>query len=338
MTTLVGGGAPPVAGNAALEEALTEELGRHFGLARRVVALQRRLAPYHASFYLEEVDLEWDSGATMSLVFKDLGSQLESARRVKPAFLYDPTREIEAYQTVLATRTLGTPICYGTSVRPDQRRFWLFLERIDGTRLRELGDFELWLMAARWLATLHAAPVASIGSRRPSALLVHDRAYLGRWLSRAVAVVGDRSGGDRQSIDWLAERYEAVLDRLASLPVSFIHGEFYPSNILIRSGADGPEVCAVDWEMAGFGPGLVDLAALVSGWSDAEAEALARSYFENIATAAYGDYSDFSTALDCCRLQLAVQWLGWSHDWAPPPEHVHNWLTTASTLAHKLGF
>jgi hypothetical protein len=32
-----------------------------------------------------------------------------------------------------------------------------------------------------------------------------------------------------------------------------------------------------------------------------------------------------------------VQWLGWSRDWTPPPEHVHNWLDTASTLGRRLG-
>jgi hypothetical protein len=46
---------------------------------------------------------------------------------------------------------------------------------------------------------------------------------------------------------------------------------------------------------------------------------------------------DFLVALDLCHLHLAVQWLGWSPRWTPPPEHTHNWLDEALRLAEKLG-
>ena len=28
-------------------------------------------------------------------------------------------------------------------------------------------------------------------------------------------------------------------------------------------------------------------------------------------------------------LLVALQWLGWSDDWTPPPEHRHDWLSEA---------
>ena len=52
-------------------------------------------------------------------------------------------------------------------------------------------------------------------------------------------------------------------ERLLALPVGFIHGELYPSNVLV--GERTGRICAVDWEMAGIGPLLLDLAALTSG-------------------------------------------------------------------------
>ena len=62
----------------------------------------------------------------------------------------------------------------------------------------------------------------------------------------------------------------------AARPRTFLHGEFYPSNVLIEDAVEGPRVRPVDWEMAGLGPGLADLAALISGrWEEAEREALA---------------------------------------------------------------
>jgi hypothetical protein len=33
---------------------------------------------------------------------------------------------------------------------------------------------------------------------------------------------------------------------------------------------------------------------------------------------------------------MAIQWLGWSPNWEPPPEHAQNWLTEACRLAKKL--
>jgi hypothetical protein len=42
------------------------------------------------------------------------------------------------------------------------------------------------------------------------------------------------------------------------------------------------------------------------------------------------------TALDWCRLHIAVQWLGWSPEWSPPPEHAWNWWEEALHLAEKM--
>jgi hypothetical protein len=90
--------------------------------------------------------------------------------------------------------------------------------------------------------------------------------------------------------------------------------------------------------MAGVGVGLMDLAALTSGkWAEDERTAIAMAYH----SAMVPDYTwatpaDFLTALDYCRLALAVQWLGWSPDWSPPPEHKQDWLREAMRLTERL--
>ncbi len=95
----------------------------------------------------------------------------------------------------------------------------------------------------------------------------------------------------------------------------------------------------IDWEMAAIGPGLIDLAALVSGgWSAADRTAVALSYRDAATTGQQmASRGEFLQALGYCRRHLAVQWLGWSPEFSPPPEHQQDWLREALELAAQLG-
>ena len=96
-------------------------------------------------------------GSVLRLLLKDLGIRNlhETARRVKPGFLYNPLREIKTYEGILGRKRLGTAHFYGAVVRPEEDLYWLFLEKISGLRLCQVRDFSTWLQAARWLARLH---------------------------------------------------------------------------------------------------------------------------------------------------------------------------------------
>jgi hypothetical protein len=330
---------PPEITTEELRSALERVLADHFGRTRAVVILKRELAPYRSSSHLEELQVSLEDGSVLDVVFKDPGRQVGTNRQVKPEFLADPQREIETYRTVLSNRRLNTPVFYGAVVDPSASKHWLFLERIPGTRLKELGDFALWQSAARWAATLHLTYAPAVADlRKREHLVKYDRAYLERWIGRARHVSGGTAAAAIQ-IETLAQSYDALIERLAVLPVTLIHGEFYPSNIVVRETPAGPSVSPVDWEMAAVGPALLDLAAITSGaWSDQKVAALARAYYDASGPAfQLSSFEEFLTALDGCRLFLAVQWLGWSKDWQPPPEHAHDWLTAAIGLAKRLG-
>lgn len=330
---------PPEITTDELKIALEGVLTVHFGRPQQIVTLTRELAPYRSSSHLEELQLSLGDGTVLDVMFKNPGRQVGTNRQVKPEFLADPQREIETYRSVLSNRRLNTPVFYGAVVDASTSRHWLFLERIPGTRLKELGEFAMWEAAARWAATLHLTYAPAVDELRNRAHLVkYDRAYLERWIGRARHVSGGTAAAARQ-IETLAQSYDALIERLAVLPVTLIHGEFYPSNIVVRHTANGPSVSPVDWEMAAVGPALLDLAAITSGgWTDRRVIALARAYYDASGPAfQLSSFDDFLTALDGCRLFLAVQWLGWSKDWQPPPEHAHDWLTSAIGLAKRLG-
>jgi hypothetical protein len=270
----------PVPETDELRATLGPLLSRHFGVPRTVLGLERRPSPYQSSYALEELEVRLDDGTTLRLLFKALGPQalLPGGRRVKPAFLSDPRREVEVYRTVLASGQMGTATCYGAVLDPAAGRYWLFLENVPGAELYRVGDLALWQQAARWLARFHS-------------------------------------------------RFAGEAERL----------EFYASNVLVQA-AEEPRVCPVDWEMAAVGPALADVAALTAGnWTPEARESVALAYLDALPAGAGPARAAFLEALDYCRLQQAVQWLGWSADWTPPREHAQDWLGEALRLAGQLG-
>jgi hypothetical protein len=277
------------------------------GLGRPVTSVTRRPYPYRTSHRIDELQVVLADGTCMDLLLKDLRrSELDpTVRRAKPAFLYDPLREVGAYG-LLAEAGLETPICH------DSGADWLLLEKVQGVELWQVGEVATWVEVARWLARFHA----HFAGRPPAGdhLLHYDTSYFRLWR--------DRAGRRHRRLAHVIAGYERVLEILSSLPVTLIHGEFHASNVLVA----GQRIAPVDWEMAGVGPGILDLAALVSGWAEHDRAAI---------VAGYGPVS--SEALDAAQLHLALQWVGWSSDWKPPPEHSRDWLAQALDAAERLG-
>lgn len=332
------------ASDAELRKALQQALDRYFGKHRAIAGVKRRRSEYGSSFALEELEVVLDDGARLPLMLKDLSrrSLLADARAVKPAFLHDPRREIDTYRAILGPADMGTAIYYGSVCDASADRHWLFVEKVAGVELYQVGEFNIWLEAARWLARLHGRYVGKTRAlARQVPLIRHNGAYYRRWMRRACSFLRDMPMPARQRRQWdrLAAGYEGAIAATRRLPATFIHGDFFASNVLVQV-TTGLRICPVDWEMAGAGPGLMDLAALISGkWSEDKRRSMALAYHE----AGFdgggfpADWKAFLTALDRCRLHLAVQCLGWSRGWSPPAAQAHDWLGEALSMAKRLG-
>jgi hypothetical protein len=269
-------------------------------LGSAVTRVERRPYPFETSHPLEELDVELADGTTLLLLRKDLGTQPGK----RPPFLHDPAREIETYRRVLVPARLGTADFYGAV---DGQ---LYIEKVDAVELWQVGELDVWQRVAHWLAQMHDALAGRVDEPH---LLRYDADFYRLWLARAQEISGD--------LEPVTRVYDSVIERLLGLPQGLIHGDFYPANILVSEA----RVCPVDWELAANGPPLLDLAALTTGWAGGEQDAI---------VAAYGDVPQ--EALDCCRLHLAVRWLGWSDDWTPPAEHAKDWRGEALELAERL--
>lgn len=332
---------------ALLHGVVERVLSDHFGAPQRIVHLQRTPFAYRSSFGLEELQVLLDDGATLTLLWKDASLHALSAagQRAKPTFLYHPQREIETYHQILGTHLPDAAIYYGALVDEEQARYWLFLEKVQGTPLYEVA-LPVWQHVARWLATMHGYFVRQPDLRALAAaghLLHYDRDFYWRWPRRAQHFLHQQAPSlpttALAQFDRLVVRYEHVIEQLLLLPQTLIHGEFYASNVLVQETTSGLRVCPVDWEMAALGPGLLDLAALVAGqWSEAEKDDLALSYFDEFTSTANQPLNKetFLSALDCCRLHIACQWLGWSGEWSAPAHQAQNWLAEALRVAERV--
>jgi aminoglycoside phosphotransferase len=253
---------------------------------------------YETSWPLEEIELERPDGSRLHVLLK----RLDGTPASKPEYAIDRAREIEAY-SLLEDRNLGTPRCYAAG------RWWLAIEKVPGVELWQRGDLGSWEAASAWAGSLHRA--FADAPPESASLLRRDECFHRMVLDRAAT----RGGAE---VERLRPAAENAIARLAQLPRTLIHGELYPSNILIADG----RVAVVDWEMAGIGAGVIDLAAIVTGWDPADRDKLVDAY----GTAARSDVA-------AARLILALQWIGWNEGWQPPAEHRRDWLAEARDAA-----
>jgi Ser/Thr protein kinase RdoA (MazF antagonist) len=325
-----------------LERALQETVAE----GRGVVEVRRRRHPYQTSFALEELDVELDDGTRLQVIFKDLAwaALAGEAQGVKPRFLHDPMREIAVYRRILAPADRGTAAYYGSVADPERGRYWLFIEKMEGRELFQVGELAFWKATARWLADLHST-LFEAGGRyaRECRLLRYDGDHCRRWAERArrFARESGRASAALSRLYGLLSRYEESIDRLLGLPISVVHGELYASNVIVAGEPRQPRVCPIDWEVAALGPALIDLAALGTGpWSGSDRDALERAYLSSLSggLAAQTERAPVAEALNLCRLHLAVQWLGWAPTaWLPPQEHRRDWLQEGLDAAGQLG-
>ena len=289
--------ASPVADVSSMADVLACALGE---TVQRVDAEPH---PYATSHLLVNVDAELADGRRIEAVVKDTRTKAPG----RPRFVHRPCREREVYRHILRGSDAPAPRLLGVAGP------YIVIERIAGSPLWEAEGDAVARTVGRALRSMVDALAGQVEARF---VLRYDGAFYRRWLRRACLV--DRA------LDRLAGVYAAATARLLREPQVLIHGELYPSNVLVGDGVpDG--VWVVDWESAAVGPAVIDLAAVVSAWPEP---------FRRALLDAYGSVDP--VALDCARLQLAVRWLGWASGWTPPREHAQDWRAEAEQVAARL--
>jgi hypothetical protein len=334
---------------ASVNEMLARVVEDQFGSARRITSWRRRKSAYSSSCQITNLQVELDGGEWHSFVLKELNptSWLPTARQVRPAFLYDSHREIHVYQNILSKLGLGTPRYLGSQIDTENHRQWLMLERARGPLLWQVGQDSHWHASARWLAAFHlrAMPFSQHeNSAACPALVDYSEEYFLEWARRAERFLSihlaDSDAETSCRLRKIFDRYDRVARFLSRLPRTLVHGEFYPSNVIIRRDGNGHRVCPIDWELAGRGSGILDLAALSFGeWSAEKKDGLIRAYRDALPPASELTLTLRETheAVEFGHLHFCMRQLGWASAWQPPDQHSRNWMEDALVLAKKLG-
>jgi len=309
-------------------------------LGERVLGIDCRESMDRSTHALERALVELPGGRRLDLVLKGTRVPHVAGGFERPRLVRDDAREGWAYRSLLDPIRFGTPRFLGV-LHAGTGRERLVLETVAGRSLAERGERRPWREAARWLGRFHEwGRARTLPAGAEDRLLRQSEALHFRWWRRALrrATAGGRTRA-AERLRAIEAAYREAVVALSSTLTGLVHGEFYPSNILVERGSGGWRVRPVDWESIGVGPLLLDLAALTTGdWDDEERAAFYEAYEAAFVGGARGDRAAETRVvcprgLAAARMVNAVQWLGWSSRWRAPSHHARDWLVEAEAAA-----
>jgi aminoglycoside/choline kinase family phosphotransferase len=308
-------------------EVLEAGLRVFLGRTVRIDAADRRDLEV-SSHPVERLRVTLDTGEQLKVVFKRLTTDV----RPEPN---GSRREVLVYRRLLAGGRFGAPAVYASVFDEARRRFWLFLEDVGYSTLKH-GNFEDWFASVRLLAELHATYLRrDVELRALDCLADHDAGYY-----RAIAA-GARwnmqLAGDRRALaryDDLMRPFHDLADELSRQPRTLVHGDIFPQNLAVQPGA---RIRPIDWESAGIGSPLLDLARLLDGWGKDKPRYL-EAYLDDLGCQAAGpvDRPSFRRAFTQCEI-ISILWnLRWSVEECRDEDNVNGLLDDMEARWHRL--
>jgi len=286
---------------------LTSVLNSHGSTNGRVTILERQPNFPAGTFPAEIVTCRLEDGRELRLFCKYSAGRSHNASGHRSGVAY----EAAVYRHILQPSKTSVPKFYGVFAGGNAGETGLILEYLDkGRRVRDTRQVAVLSQGAAWIGRFHALSEASLCGVPTSFLIRYDAEYYRGWARRTSLLAGRR----HRRFPWLAalcECFEDVVPVLLNCPLTIIHGEYYPPNILWRNGVIYP----VDWEATAIAAGEIDLAALTEGWPPGFVEQCDLEYQR--VRWPQGSPTDFERRLAVARLYLHFRWLGSETDRDP---------------------
>lgn len=173
------------------------------------------------------------------------------------------------YQEILPRLPVPTLDYYGFLEEPDSNYCWLFVEDAAGQDYSPHKS-EHRSAAGRFLGLLHASATSIDATAR-----LPDRGpqyYLDQLRAAANTILRNLdnpalTGNDIMILRKILAQYELLESRWGevkalcdNIPKTLVHGDFVAKNMYVRTSEEGVRVFPFDWEMAGWGAMIADLA------------------------------------------------------------------------------
>jgi aminoglycoside phosphotransferase (APT) family kinase protein len=290
-----------------------------------IVAIESRSNDFSTKASSSFVTVHPEHGEEVQLFVKKI--LVEPASR-----LPDPIdREARVYEAFSSDPEFAAPTLVGIIGDDDPH---LVLIASTGWDLR-YQDLDSWAMAAVDLGRMHAAFASRVSELEAHDFL--DRHDTGQNLAvakLASTVVSEKHAGAAQMIQEVIDGYERIAEELAHEPRTLIHGDLAPKNVVIDNHGGTERALFVDWEWAGIGPGLGDLADFVNGLDETAIERMLAAYCDG---AGLSNEDAVLRSFTLALLHKTMFRLGRSSDWQVTDGEVTAWAQEAVALYSELG-
>jgi aminoglycoside phosphotransferase (APT) family kinase protein len=298
-----------------------------------VVALRREPIPVASLFPAEVLTVVLADGSELALFVKHLGREQadhpDKQRR---------DREVRVYEELLGDPALPVPRYYGSRWNAATRRREMYLEHVPDWSLK-YTDLEHWFTAARRLAQLQAHFAARAEELLGRDFLLRlDAGYFQAWAERARAAVARHCPEIASDLGRAVGGYERVAALLAGQPITLVHNDLAPKNVVADRSRSPARICVVDWEMAGAGCGLLDLVHLKHGLDRPDDERMRAVYCAELVGTGLlpTDAGELERLLAACELHQTMCRLTYFARWRVPRERVVEWVREAKRLAEGI--
>ena len=289
----------------------------------KVSSIKCEPSPFATLFPAEVLTVSLGNEDEVSFFVKHLGSE-QSDHPDKQC----RDREILVYEKLLQKNHLPAVKYYGSRWNEMTKRREVFLEYIDDWNLK-YHNLEHWFTAARRLAHLHAyfATRAERISDCDFLLRLDDR-YLCEWANRALSVVADQSAELATELACIVDNYKRVAEVLIRQPLTLVHNDLAPKNVIADRSSSPARICFIDWEMAGVGCGLMDLVHLKYGLDPVNDQKMCTAYCEELEGTDLlpPDPQSRNSLFAACEVHQIIYLLAHSKSWRLPIAKVAQWV------------
>lgn len=289
-----------------------------------VTLLKRKPYDYRSTSPVEIISCRLNNGETIYLFCKYSGNHTQYSYGHRGGVEYETT----IYKNILSKIPLQSARFYG-SYKEKNKEIILIIDYLKGSKLlKDAHTTQNFGKAAAWIGGLHKM----YESKPPKGIKLYDNDYYMIWLTGVENMLGKLI----KKHPWLpsvCRYFRENMHLLSGSTQTFIHGEYYTKNILVKKG----DIYPIDWESAAIGPGEIDLASLIEDWDEERKNIALKKYTQ--ARWPDGNFSEneFEKRMLLVRIYFFLRWTGEYDD----PEFWmdrNNWFKRFYQLIKKEGF